>query len=63
MANWFSKKRAKHRVLGGSNSDHEIDYGELFTNYMKDKQQNISRQRQQAQKLSHQIKKEQQRNS
>lgn len=63
MANWFGKKRSKHRVLGSTNSSHELDYGELFTAYARGKQKDMSRQRHQAEKVSHQIKKEQQRNS
>lgn len=63
MANWFGKKRSNRRVLGGTSSEHELDYGELFTAYVRGKQKDMSRQRQQAEKMAHQIKKDQQHNS
>jgi len=63
MAKWLSEKRPKRRVFGGTNSDHEFDYGEFYANYVKTKQKDMSRQRQQAQRVSGQIKKEQQRHS
>lgn len=63
MAKWFERKQSNRRVLGGTNSDHELDYGEFFTAYIRSKQNDMSRQRHQAQKVSNQLKKEQQRNS
>ncbi|GAX01638.1 hypothetical protein [Secundilactobacillus silagei] len=63
MAKWFSGRRSKQQVLGDTNNDHEIDYGELYTAYAKSKQNNMSRQRHQAEKMASQIKKDQQRNS
>lgn len=59
MAKWFSKGQAKRRVLGGTDSDHELDYGEFYTAYVKAKQKDMSRQRQQVQRVSSKIKKEQ----
>lgn len=61
MAKWFSGEQ--HHYIAGSNlHDHELDYGEFFTNYIKSKQKNMDRQRRQVQQVSDHIKKEQQRN-
>lgn len=48
MGSWFKSGRTPSR---GTNR-HEIDYGELFTNYMRDKNKNLERQRRQAQSVS-----------
>ncbi|WP_054702285.1 hypothetical protein [Secundilactobacillus odoratitofui] len=56
MAKWFSGEQ--HHYIAGSNlHDHELDYGEFFTNYIKSKQKNMDRQRRQVQQVSDHIKK------
>lgn len=59
MAHWFGHNDSHRFVSGGSMNSHELDYGDFFTAYIKDKQRNIDRQRHQAAKLSSQIKKDQ----
>lgn len=62
MANWFGSSRERRYTGGDSTSSHELDYGEFFTQYIKSKQRDMDRQREQASKVSGQMKRDQERN-
>lgn len=61
MANW--SHGGSRQYIGDNRHSHELDYGEFFTAYIREKQKNADRQRQQVQKVANHIKKEQQKNS
>ncbi|WP_288531876.1 hypothetical protein [uncultured Secundilactobacillus sp.] len=59
MGNWFKSGRTVSR----GTSSHEIDYGELFTTYMRKKNKNLERQRRQARSVSKEMQRDTKRRS
>ncbi|KRK48550.1 hypothetical protein GPK34_04520 [Secundilactobacillus kimchicus] len=59
MGNWFKSGRTVSR----GTSSHEIDYGELFTTYMREKNKNLERQRRQARSVSKEMQRDTKRRS
>ncbi|ANZ60706.1 hypothetical protein AYR62_14010 [Secundilactobacillus paracollinoides] len=58
MASWFSRVN-KFDAGDGSLRSHELDYGALYTAYAHDKANHLNQQREQAKKVSAQMKKDQ----